>query len=242
MNIQTSIVDLALCKEHERTLGNVEQELAEKIKKEGIFFRSITVDDKHHVILDGHHRYNVLTKILKDDNFTKIPAAKVPYFTDGITLEKWYRFIPSEKRIDINLIMSHTSVLETMTLENAPAREIVKEADRIIEKEKALGMMVDMSTFEASLLEARTDNVRVLYDDLEVIENSLRKMGCEVQYHKKEMNRIQDSNGYMLIGPKVEKDDVLTVGMSGELFAPKSTRHKIHYRIINDEIPLEQLK
>ncbi len=241
MSIPTSVIDLSLLKAHERTLEQVELELADKILREGVFFRAVSVDDKHYVILDGHHRYIVFTKVLKEKNFKKILAAKIRYFTDRVILEKWYRFIPLEKKIDINLIMSHTDVAEKMTLERAHPSDFVRECDHIIQREGALGMFLDLKTCKAVLLEARADTVLELYDDLENIENNLRKIGCEVQYHRKELESITPKSGYLLIGPKVEKEDVITVGLSGELFAPKSTRHIICDRIDSKSIPLDEL-
>ncbi len=79
------ILDINELREHEAINPVYVKELAEQIKKEGFVRNPIPVDNKHNIILDGHHRYHAL-KYLK---CKKVPVYRLDYFSDEIKLDLW---------------------------------------------------------------------------------------------------------------------------------------------------------
>ncbi|MBI4416881.1 MAG: ParB N-terminal domain-containing protein [Euryarchaeota archaeon] len=70
---------------HERTQPPLVKSTAKAIQADGFLGRPILVESKHHVILDGHHRWEAL-KVL---GCSKIPVYLVEYADDGIGLTTW---------------------------------------------------------------------------------------------------------------------------------------------------------
>jgi len=80
-----AVIDIDDVKEHEQTKSEGLRELAAKIKNDGVFNEPVIIDKDHHIILDGHHRFNAL-KLL---GCRKVPVFLVDYFDDDIVVDVW---------------------------------------------------------------------------------------------------------------------------------------------------------
>jgi hypothetical protein len=72
-------------KAHEATIPLLLQTTLEEIQKEGRLRCPILVESRHHIILDGHHRYSALQRL----GCKRVPAYVVDYFDDSIELSLW---------------------------------------------------------------------------------------------------------------------------------------------------------
>jgi len=79
------LVAIETVKLHEEVIPARVDEVADDIKKRGIVLEPIVVDDKHHIVLNGHHRLAALRKL----GAKRIPAFVVPYEATYITVDRW---------------------------------------------------------------------------------------------------------------------------------------------------------
>jgi hypothetical protein len=70
---------------HEEVVPARVDEVADDILKRGVVLEPIVVDDKHHIVLNGHHRLAALQKL----GAKRIPAYLVPYDAPYITVDRW---------------------------------------------------------------------------------------------------------------------------------------------------------
>ena len=82
--MEFSILELRLLKEHEEVDSKHVDELEIEIRKNG-YVIPIVIDANSMVILDGHHRYNVLKRF----NARYVPVIAVDYDDDSIILGYW---------------------------------------------------------------------------------------------------------------------------------------------------------
>lgn len=79
------LVVLETVKLHEEVIPERVDEVADDIKKRGIVLEPVVLDDKHHIVLNGHHRVAALRKL----GARKIPAYIVPNEAPYITVDRW---------------------------------------------------------------------------------------------------------------------------------------------------------
>ena len=79
------IMEIGLLRNHEEIKPDYLRKLADEIKSDGRVKIPITVENKHFVVLDGHHRVEAL-KLL---GCRRIPVYLIDYFDDDITLTVW---------------------------------------------------------------------------------------------------------------------------------------------------------
>ena len=85
MEPRFELVDIGQLKSHEETRMELLTSLVAEIKKDGFLRKPVLVEDKHYVILDGHHRYEALKLI----GCRKIPVYLVDYLDEAVYLTTW---------------------------------------------------------------------------------------------------------------------------------------------------------
>ncbi len=85
MQARFELVEVGRLKSHEEVRSELLESLVAEIKKDGFLRKPVLVEDKHYVILDGHHRYEAL-KLL---GCKRIPVYLVDYVDDSIYLTTW---------------------------------------------------------------------------------------------------------------------------------------------------------
>lgn len=90
---KTVLVELQKLREHEEVKPELLKRLFEEIVRDGLIKKPILVDRKYFIILDGHHRYNVLKRL----GAKYVPAVLVDYEDEEIILETWRRGIHLSK-------------------------------------------------------------------------------------------------------------------------------------------------
>jgi hypothetical protein len=79
------VLDIRIPKPHEQTRPELLSELLEEIARDGVLKLPVLVERKHHVILDGHHRWEALRRL----GCRRIPAYVVDYASEEISLTTW---------------------------------------------------------------------------------------------------------------------------------------------------------
>lgn len=84
MKNKITLVNIKKLKAHEKTDSNHLKEIILKIKNDGFLKNPVVVEDKHFVILDGHHRVAALKKLM----IRLIPTYLIPYDTVRVFLRR----------------------------------------------------------------------------------------------------------------------------------------------------------
>lgn len=79
------ILEAHLLKPHEQSIPELLEETMEAIRREGYVRAPILVENRHYVILDGHHRYHALVGL----GCKRIPVYLVDYFQEDIRVGTW---------------------------------------------------------------------------------------------------------------------------------------------------------
>jgi ParB-like chromosome segregation protein Spo0J len=85
LKAKIEVLDVCLLKQHEEVEEKRLAELYEEIKSDGFLKRAIAVDLNNYIIIDGHHRYNVLKAL----GCSRIPALLVDYFSPILKVLSW---------------------------------------------------------------------------------------------------------------------------------------------------------
>ena len=85
MKLRFELLDVNKLKSHEETRPELLDSLVKEIRNDGYLRKPVLVEDRHYVILDGHHRYEALKKL----GCKKIPVYLVDYYDDAIYLTTW---------------------------------------------------------------------------------------------------------------------------------------------------------
>jgi len=80
-----ALIDISSVKLHEEVIPERVDEVAEDIKRRGVVLEPLIVDDRYHIVLNGHHRLAALRKL----GAKKIPAYLVPYDAPYIVVDRW---------------------------------------------------------------------------------------------------------------------------------------------------------
>lgn len=78
-DLTLELIDVDRLRPHEEILPDRLPEVRQQITEDEAVDYPILVDDEFYVILDGHHRYQVL----KDLGVRRVPVVKIPYTDDG---------------------------------------------------------------------------------------------------------------------------------------------------------------
>lgn len=81
----TTLAKISELIEHEEIIPAHFEKLRKEILADGILKKQISVDMKTKIILDGHHRFNVIKSL----GLKKIPVAIVDYMSSDIVVIPW---------------------------------------------------------------------------------------------------------------------------------------------------------
>lgn len=85
LKAKVEILDIGLLRQHERVDERRLAELYEEIRVDGLIKKAVAVDLNTYIIIDGHHRYNVLKSL----GCKRIPAILVDYFSPILKVYSW---------------------------------------------------------------------------------------------------------------------------------------------------------
>lgn len=100
--VKIALVELHKLKEHEEVDPELFRKLFQEIVRDGFLKKPILVERKHFIILDGHHRYNVLKKL----GAKAIPVVLVDYDDGKIVLDTWRKEIRVSKQDVVKMALN----------------------------------------------------------------------------------------------------------------------------------------
>jgi hypothetical protein len=173
----------------------------------------IIIDNKHKIVLDGHHRLNILKYL----GCSKIAAYSVDYLdNEEVQIKTWYPIIIHSAIDPIRLYKKYCFDIDEE--KNNCSKLLYK--DRIYElnltREKAMG-----------LIRTNASKAKITYfNSEESAKNMIKK---------------RKAIAALLFG-SISKEEVIKYALLGKKFPAKTTRHIIRNRPRNWYVPFEKLK
>ena len=206
------LIDILRLRDHEEVDPFHFKELMKKMIEDGFQRDPIIVDRESGVVLDGHHRRN----ILKTLGYSKIASYQVQYMKDDkIRVKTWYPIVVDSKRRLMKTIENHVIELTPNSKNNSRSLLVLK------------GRTFQLAANRREVMNALLGKIKFQYVSTKNIALRLVEEGRAA--------------GAFLFEP-VTKEDVLKVALSNDPFSPKTTRHIIPSRPKNWFIPLEELR
>jgi len=224
--LDLAIVDSNELHLHEEIIPDQLEGLKQSIIKTGFLEAPVIVDRGSLVVLDGMHRVNVLRML----NCRYIMVCMVDYFDKRITLGRWCRTIP-----------------KPFNLEKA-----IKEFSDFgykLKPAQGINPLVKPDLFVvfgngSYVIDVNGDDLvsisKVAYD----LELKLIREGYYVGHASEDDSSKMLASGKIssiICPPLISKEQVVKIAVSGKVFAPKSTRHKLPARPIGAGVPLTLL-
>jgi len=208
----TMLIDILRLRDHEKVDLFRFKELMKELIQDGFQRDPIIVDKESGVVLDGHHRRN----ILKTLGYSKIASYQVQYMEDDrIRVKTWYPIVVDSKRRLMRMVKNHRIGLTPNTKNNSKNLLVLKVGT------------FQLATGRREVMNALLGKIRFQYVSTK-----------NFALHLVEEGRAA---GAFIFEP-VTKEDVLKVALSNDPFPPKTTRHIIPSRPKNWFIPLKELK
>jgi hypothetical protein len=248
---------------HEEVIPEAFRKICKAICEEKVLQDPIFVDEQSKVILDGMHRAAALLMLQSGDCrnlFWDEESNKYTYWqcencsgkfkdleyilccsldyvkSKAVTLKKWYRGVdfPLEKAVE--LLKPRYAI-----------QEQAKEGLSLVE-DGAFAVLTDGKKYFS--LSADFDTILDKYMSLRDVETLIRKKGGHITYCADEeaFSLLEKKEfSFLMITPTITREDVQTFSKpgfpeKGEVFPPKSTRHRLSVRPLKINIPLRLLE
>lgn len=223
--MKITLVELGKLKPHEALVQKELDDFIENATSSGIFWKPLLVAYPSYVILDGHHRWAGLVKL----GAKKIPCILLDYLNDReITLGTWYPV----------LVGGVSKALEVLSKD----REIKIEYAGT--KEGALAR-IESGRASFTLINDSMKKFPVVSGDQKKIMGALEKTeGVRLEFvgtREAAFEEAGKKDRTAMIRRAVTKQDVVDMTLSGNVFAPKTTRHILPYRYQEIYVKLEDL-
>jgi len=207
---------------HEQVVRPQVDFLKDNLKRLGYFFRPILIVKNYNVVLDGHHRVHALQEM----GGVRIPCIEIDYLDNPeITLATWYPIYTGEA-YDF-----HAS-LQGMSIE-------AKAID-----------VIDNNTFDdpqyGFALHSKSGNWLLKGSQQELYKKFLAEYDSGKFEYVKTFDYAYASvrkqyASFTLLRKTLTKQDVINTARSGNVYAPKTTRHILTFRYQDIKVPMNAL-
>ena len=227
LRLDIAVVELGSLRVHEETMQGHAEELKRGLIERGSLSTPMFVDRATNIVLDGMHRVRTLREL--GCRFALV--CFVDYSDPRITLGRWCRTIPKPfGRKDAERIMGGNGA----SLRPARGVNPIHSTDLLL----AFGD----GTY---IVESPEKELMSVYRLSHRLEQALIGEGYAVGHMGED-----DATRYLATGdfsailcpPVITKEQVVDVVQRGEVFPPKSTRHRIPARPIGAGLPLTALR
>ncbi len=227
-----ALLDLWSVHHHEEVVPELLRALTAEIERDGYLKHPIIVDAASRVVLDGTHRVEALKAL----GCRWVAACLVDYHDPHIALGCWYRTFRGASGLEP--LVKH--LRREAGLEVAFCREVRPEE-------------VGRPPIALALTDGRR-YARVLADFkdkwgawalVKAVERALASLGLEIGFQVEGDAFEELSRGranVVLMTPRLAKDDVVRVALSGRVFPYKATRHVVPARPLFLNVPLSILR
>ena len=231
IDLKIAIIDIRSIHMHEETIPEVVQALAADLLRDSVLRHPVIVDEKTIVVLDGMHRAAALEAI----GCMRIPVCFVDYDNPSIRVETWYRAFNRK---------GMRSLTEELMRWNIKTRESnIQEAKKNLEAGAVAAFIA--TNRKCLMIENTGGDVRQNFQLVASIERIAKSLGYGVSYEAERdaLKELEEGTAQVILGPpRVTKQDVRRVGLKGDLFPHKATRHIIPARPLGLDVPIEILR
>ncbi len=227
-----ALLDLWSVHHHEEVVPELLRALTAEIERDGRLKHPIIVDAASRVVLDGTHRVEALKAL----GCRWVAACLVDYRDPRITLGCWYRTFRGASGLE-HLVehLRREAGLEVVFCREVRPEEVGKPptALALTDGRQYARVLADFKDkWEAWAL-------------VKVVERALASLGLEIGFQVEEDAFEELSRGrasVVLMTPRLAKDDVVEVALSGRVFPYKATRHVVPARPLFLNVPLRILR
>lgn len=195
--------------------------------------------DKHHMVLDGHHRAFVFRQL----GFAHILVCKIDYFNTAVQLRYWFRRMGKMGKRDFL-----RRCIEEMNgnLQQVKDRETLRKI--LTENKFRYGIQQGDFFASVSFPGHVVDDAVSAYTLVEMMQERLIRAGKTLDYIP--CQAVQDEtfcqnlrpDEMVIWTPQISKEMVVDAVNRDRRFAPKATRHLIPARPLNANIPITLFK
>jgi len=231
IDLNIAIIDIGSIHIHEETIPEVVQALAADLLRDSVLRHPVIVDDRTIVVLDGMHRAAALKAI----ECIRIPVCFVDYDNPSIKVETWYRAFNRKDPLSLTEELMHWNI---KTRESS-----IQEAKKSLEAGAAAAFIATKG--KCLIIENISGDVRQNFQLVASIERTAESLGYEVNYETESdaLKELGEGMAQLVLGPpRVTKQDVRRVGLKGDPFPHKATRHIIPARPLGIDVPIEILR
>ena len=231
--IRLEVVPVETLLRHEETFPHLVNSLTLEFKNWANLQNPIIVDEQH-IVLDGNHRAYVFKKL----RFRHISVCKIDYFNEKTQLRYWFRLLGEIKGLERikGLIKEMAGALHRLA-----SKEILVKT--LEENRLALGIQQGASFATITFPKDTVYDAVSAYRVLGTIQGKLLQEGIGLQYipcqyaHDGTFCSQLKDDEIVVWTPHITKRMVVEAASRGNLFAPKTTRHIIHPRPLNVNVP-----
>jgi hypothetical protein len=216
---------------HEEVIPSIVKWLSREINQ-GFCRDPVIVDKETLVVLDGMHRVAALQHL----DCKLVPVCLVNYNNPSIRVESWFRTIENGQKTGEN-------VRKDLEKAGYNLKEIAENdlKRKLHEREIMIGIVTSRKCYYVS---KKIESIKEIYEYIKQIEKNLTSVGYSIGYKTESdaLNKVKSGRALTaIIAPRITKSEVITTALSGETFAPKSTRHVIPVRPLFVNVPIEWL-
>ncbi len=190
--------------------------------------------DENDIVLDGNHRAFVF-KLMK---FKFVAVCRIDYFSPGAQLKYWFRRLGNIGDIDMLKSLIDEAGGRMRTIEDGDTLCKMLRDDRL-----CCGLQCRSGYEVVRFPETVVGDALSAYGMLHRIQEELIRQGATMQFIPCQLALDHDScrnmgnDEVMIWTPQITKEMVVEAAKNGRVFAPKTTRHLIHARPINVNVP-----
>jgi len=205
------MLDIASLRPHEQTDPIRLEDLKKQLRNDGYQRDPIIVDEKHLIVLDGHHRILALKAL----GYHKVVAHKIRYVDNNeITLRTWHSAVKGSRSRLLDALQNY--------LEDPKEQNEKTEHPILILNDRQYTLKASRKTIMDSLL----GRFKIEYiPDAETA---------------RELAKRDDYSG-AIVFQSIDKGDVVKAALSGSVLPPKTTQHIVPNKPTDWFIPLEIL-
>ncbi|MDJ0270620.1 MAG: hypothetical protein NXY59_08775 [Aigarchaeota archaeon] len=217
---------------HEEVIPSVISSLSKNIRAQRYVIHPVIIDGKSLMVIDGMHRVAALQNL----GIPLTPVYRVDYLgSSNVRLYSWCRVVSHRVGGEYFREMARELGLCVRRVSQHEAREGL---------EKRRYAVCIMTHYDGTLaLGGEDQGVWETYQIIAMIDELIRSYGLSYSSEEEAMRKFSSGDaGCIYLVPRLKKEEVLEIALSGRRLPPKSTRHIVDNRSMFVFAPLELLK
>ncbi len=234
-------------------MGNLSR-LVASFRESGIQMDPIIIDSESKVILDGMHRYHSMWQLSRETSVAYIVVCKINYSHPSVKLMNWHRIfeglttteihkvldrIQAEPNVVIEKTDETTGMIEV--LERRAIMAIINPRGRTSNAQRETWLVTADNLDEWDIL-TRYRLIRQAEVTVMELKLSVNHVPDVDVIDQQEMQLKETVKDFVVITPKITKEEVIDISKKGQVFPPKSTRHSLPARPLRVNYPLNFLE